>query len=107
MKKGKHGRRGEFLNDPDLHTGLGHQIEPEDHLKWDEFRAFQGKLYQQFPHYPKPSQRISIDSEAKDAWDAWQTWYGEFTEKYLGYAVAHIWPCGCEKVSDENESEEE
>jgi hypothetical protein len=50
---------------------------------------------------------ISAWRESKDAWDKWQMWYSGFVEKYPGYAVAHLWPCGCEKVSEDGESEEE
>jgi hypothetical protein len=64
-------------------------------------------LYEQFPHYPHLVKGVSVDSETKNAWDQWQRWYAEFGDKYPGYAVAHLWPCGCEKVSDEDESEEE
>ena len=86
---------------------MGHQFEPDDYLKWSEFKKFHSTIYEQFPHYPKPNQGITIDLETKDSWDAWQIWYDEFTKKYPGYAVAHLWPCGCEKVRDEDESEEE
>ena len=107
LKEGEHGRKGEFQADNDRRTGVGHQFEPDDYLKWSEFKNFRSTIYEQFPHYPKPNQGITIDSETKATWDAWQIWYDEFTKKYPGYAVNHLWPCGCEKVRDEDESEEE
>ncbi|KAI4921757.1 hypothetical protein J4E90_000184 [Alternaria incomplexa] len=107
LKEGEHGRKGDFQADNDRRTGVGHQFEPDDYLKWSEFKKFHSTIYEQFPHYPKPNQGITIDLETKDSWDAWQIWYDEFTKKYPGYAVAHLWPCGCEKVRDEDESEEE
>ncbi|KAI4930867.1 uncharacterized protein J4E92_004700 [Alternaria infectoria] len=107
LKEGEHGRKGDFQADNDRCTGVGHQFEPDDYLKWSEFKNFRSTIYEQFPHYPKPNQGITIDLETKDTWDAWQIWYEEFTKKYPGYAVAHLWPCGCEKVRDEDESEEE
>ncbi|KAI4945549.1 hypothetical protein J4E91_007891 [Alternaria rosae] len=107
LKEGEHGRKGDFRADNDRRTGKGHQSEPADHLKWVEFKKFHSTIYEQFPHYPKPNQGISLDLETKDTWDAWQIWYDEFTNKYPGYAVAHLWPCGCEKVRDEDESEQE
>ncbi|KAI4700729.1 hypothetical protein J4E81_003692 [Alternaria sp. BMP 2799] len=107
LKEGEHGRKGDFQADNDRRTGVGHQFEPDDYLKWSEFKNFRSAMYEQFPHYPKPNQGITIDPGTKDTWDAWQIWYDEFTKKYPGYAVAHLWPCGCEKVRDEDESEEE
>lgn len=107
LKEGEHGREGDFRADNDRRTGQEHQFEPVDHLKWVEFKKFRSTIYEQFPQYPKPNQGISLDLETKDTWDAWQIWYDEFTNKYPGYAVAHLWPCGCEKVRYEDESEEE
>jgi hypothetical protein len=107
LKDGKHGRQGDFLVDDCRRTGVGHQIEADDHLKWIEFQAFRASLYEQFPRYLKFIQGDAVEIGSKDAWDAWQIWYEDFTKKYPGYAVAHLWPCGCEKVREEYESEEE
>ncbi|KAL1799738.1 hypothetical protein ACET3X_000080 [Alternaria dauci] len=84
LKKGIHGRHGDFQDDPDRLTGVGHQIEPDDQLKWNEYNKFRILLYQQFPHYPAPVNGISIDAEMKETWDQWQRWYGEITKKYPG-----------------------
>jgi hypothetical protein len=43
----------------------------------------------------------------KKVWNQWHRWYGDFTKKYPGYAVSHLWPCGCEVARDEDESEED
>ncbi|RYN78265.1 hypothetical protein AA0120_g11051 [Alternaria tenuissima] len=102
LKEGLHGRDGDFQDDPDRRTGVGHQIEPEDQLKWDEYKNFHGTIYQQFPQYP-----ATVTAEMKKAWNQWHRWYGDFTEKYPGYAVSHLWPCGCEVARDEDESEED
>lgn len=102
LKEGLHGRNGDFQDDPDRRTGVGHQIEPEDQLKWDEYKNFHGTIYQQFPHYP-----ATVTAEMKKAWNQWHRWYGDFTEKYPGYAVSHLWPCGCEVARDKDESEED
>ncbi|CAI9633120.1 unnamed protein product [Alternaria burnsii] len=102
LKNGLHGRNGDFQDDPDRRTGVGHQIEPEDQLKWDEYKNFHGTIYQQFSHYP-----ATVTAEMKKAWNQWHRWYGDFTKKYPGYAVSHLWPCGCEVARDEDESEED
>ncbi|KAG9192930.1 hypothetical protein G6011_11664 [Alternaria panax] len=106
LKPGVHGRNGDFQSDDDRRTGVGHQIEPSDQLKWDEYSNFHAMLYQQFPHYPTPTNGLAADKETKGAWDQWQRWYGDFTEKYPGYAVFHLWPCGCEVISEGDDSEE-
>lgn len=31
----------------------------------------------------------------------------EFRRKYPGYGFAHLWPCGCQRVAEGDESEEE
>jgi hypothetical protein len=107
LKEGVHGRRGDFQAVDDRHTGLGHQIEPDDQLKLNGFKNFRSRLYEQFPHYPHTAKGVSVGSETKSAWDQWQRRYAKFGEKYPGYALSHLWPCGCEKVSDKDESEEE
>lgn len=50
---------------------------------------------------------MSAEREIKETWEKWQIWYGRFVEKYPGYAVAHLWPCGCEKAVEGDESDEE
>ncbi|CAN9288900.1 unnamed protein product [Alternaria alternata] len=86
LKEGLHGRNGDFQDDPDRRTGVGHQIEPEDQLKWDEYKNFHGTIYQQFSHYP-----ATVTAEMKKAWNQWHRWYGDFTEKYPGYAASLLW----------------
>jgi hypothetical protein len=102
-----YGRRGDFQADPDRRTGLGHQIEPEDQLKWNQYKAFRNTLFKQYSDYRKTVNGAPIDSDEKTAWSQWEQWYAEFGKKYPGYAVNHLWPCGCEKVSDGDESVEE
>ncbi|XP_014557084.1 hypothetical protein COCVIDRAFT_37405 [Bipolaris victoriae FI3] len=107
LKQGKHGRHGDFVYDPDRTTGRGHQITPHDNRRWNEFIVFNGMWHHRKPHSVIGGEAMSAEREIKETWEKWQIWWGEFVEKYPGYAVAHLWPCGCEKVMEGDESEEE
>jgi len=106
LKDGRHGRRGGLVNDPDLRTGRGHQAAPSDRRMWDSFITARGMFYRDYPYYPRLARGVSIDEKTRERWGKWQQWYYSFMKKYPGYAVAYLWPCGCEKVSDNCESEE-
>lgn len=99
LKKGRHGRHGDFVNDPDRLTGHGHQIPPGERRRWDEFTVFRGSFCRTASGVPS--------GQTKEIWNKWQMWYSGFVERFPGYAVAHLWPCGCERVSDDSDSEEE
>ncbi|EUC43902.1 hypothetical protein COCMIDRAFT_38172 [Bipolaris oryzae ATCC 44560] len=107
LKHGNHGRHGDFVHDPDRTTGLGHQIASHDHHKWNEFIVFNGMWRHRKPHSVSGREAMLAEREIRETWEKWQIWYGEFVEKYPGYAVAHLWPCGCEKVIEGYDSEEE
>ncbi|KAJ5024994.1 hypothetical protein J3E73DRAFT_392259 [Bipolaris maydis] len=107
LKQGTHGRYGDFAYDSNRTTGHGHQITPHDHRRWNEFIVFNRMWCHNKPHSVSRGEAMSAEREIKETWEKWQIWYGEFVEKYPGYAVAHLWPCGCEKVIEGYESEEE
>lgn len=78
LKPGKHGwdyelHRWSWEGDPDLHTGVGHSVEPED------------------------AERLLREGNSFSA---------EYYHKHPGWG-AHTWPCGCHKIRDEDDSEEE
>ncbi|RMZ71559.1 nad(P)-binding protein [Pyrenophora seminiperda CCB06] len=106
-KPGNHGRHGDFIDDPDRFTGRGHQMEPVDATRWQKYKSFQNKLEQDRRHNPTKDRGEAINHRTEGRWNEWQNWYGGFLERYPGYAVAHLWPCGCEVMGDGNESEEE
>ncbi|RYN57731.1 hypothetical protein AA0118_g7614 [Alternaria tenuissima] len=80
LKNGLHGRNGDFQDDPDRRTGVGHLIEPEDQLKWDEYKNFRGTLYQQFPQYP-----ATVTDEMKKASLLWYS--SNTTPRYDEYST--------------------
>jgi len=107
LNPGKHGHHGDFIGDPDRRTGHGHRMEPDDFTKWERYKEFERIFEQNRCNVPKPDEGIAMAHRSKEARNQWQKWYGGFLEKYPGYAVAHLWPCGCEMMSDGTESEEE
>ena len=110
LKIGRHGRYGDFDNDPDRRTGRGHQLNPEDQLGLDSYFEYRGQVLQKYPRYPGVDAGLQVHPEVKKSWDENQVWHNGFVERYPGYAVAHLWPCGCEKLrgeSENGESEEE
>ncbi|EMD61125.1 hypothetical protein COCSADRAFT_345256 [Bipolaris sorokiniana ND90Pr] len=107
LKQGIHSRHGAFVHDPDRNTGHGHQITPNDRRRWNDFIVFNGMWRCHKPHSVSGGEAMSAEREIKETWEKWQIWYGRFVEKYPGYAVAHLWPCGCEKAVEGDESDEE
>jgi hypothetical protein len=110
LKAGKHGRGGDFDNDPDRRTGRGHQFTDEDTKGLDAYYSCRGQIFQRFPNYPRVGAGVEIPAEVREAWNVNEEWYRSYKEKYGGYAVSHLWPCGCERMrgaSEEEESEEE
>ncbi|KAI2478090.1 hypothetical protein Ptr902_10285 [Pyrenophora tritici-repentis] len=107
LKPGKHGRHGDFIADPDIWTGRGHQMERNDSASWERYKEFQRVFEQDRFNNRTSNDGVALDQTSKDTWVEWQKWYSGFLEKYPGYAVAHLWPCGCEVMTDGTESEEE
>ncbi|KAF1842041.1 uncharacterized protein K460DRAFT_291673 [Cucurbitaria berberidis CBS 394.84] len=106
LKKGKHGPNGDFFSDPARATGKGHDYDPDDTKRYDEFLHFRCFFYKRYPSYPKLHEGEKIEPEVKAAWDVQQAWYGKFSEKYPGRRLDQ-WPCGCRKLCEESESESE
>jgi len=110
IKDGKHGRRGDFENDPDRRTGRGHEVTPEDRTRHNEYIDFRALVYKKYPLYPGVAQGEIVDNSIKQTWDDNEIWYNSFNYKYGGNLFNHLWPCGCEKLrgeSEDGESEEE
>jgi hypothetical protein len=110
LKDGKHGRGGDFENDPDRRTGRGHEVVPEDQILLEEYLSFRGRVLEKYPRYPGVDAGQEVDPNVKQAWDSMEMWHNKFTNKYAGFVFNHLWPCGCEKVrgeSEAGESEEE
>jgi len=83
-------------------------MEPDDSTKWERYKEFERNFERGRCSAPKPGEGIAIAAHrSKEARAQWQKWYDGFLEKYPGYGVAHLWPCGCEVMSDGTESEEE
>ncbi|KAF1365473.1 hypothetical protein EJ07DRAFT_150968 [Lizonia empirigonia] len=111
LKNGRHGRHGDFVDDPDLHTGRGHQVESSDLVRKREYEAKYHEFYKRWPHYPYVDRArrylTSEDVEGGKELDEAERWMMGYREKYQGENVGHLWPCGCERLVDGDESEEE
>ncbi|KAH3917681.1 hypothetical protein HBH56_043520 [Parastagonospora nodorum] len=106
LKNGKHGRGGDFENDPDRRTGRGHEVTPGDLILHDEYIDFRALVYKKYPGYPGVAQGEEMDTSIKEAWDDNERWHTGFNYKYGGNMFNHVWPCGCEKLRGESEDEE-
>ncbi|KAJ4378056.1 hypothetical protein N0V83_000886 [Neocucurbitaria cava] len=106
LKNGRHGNGGDFDDDPARETGEGHQYEPEDMKRYEGFLQLRHRFYRMHRTYPNLHERERVDPRFKAAWDTEQMWYNRFTEKYPGARVDQ-WPCGCQKLSEGDESESE
>jgi hypothetical protein len=107
LKPGRHGRQGDFTNDTDRMTGRGHKITEQDQKEHEKFMTFRGEVYMKYLTFPRGEDiDTEIDTEIKERWVEKEKWYRAFTEKYPGNAVNHLWPCGCEKMRGEDESEQ-
>lgn len=110
-KHGRHGRRGDFVNDPDLQTGRGHQIHPSDLEGKRAYEEWYYEFHKLWPHHPYVDGRkrdlVLGHVEGKARLDEAEIWMMGYREKYQGENVSHLWPCGCEKHFDGDESEEE
>ena len=111
FKPGVHGRNGDFKRDPDLYTGRGHQVEPVDLNRKREYEAVYGKFHAAWPYWPYVDRErrylASENVQGKSELDEAERWMVGYRDKYQGENVGHLWPCGCEKVMDGDESEEE
>jgi len=106
LKKGKHGRNGDFVNDPDRRTGRGHQCSAEDQQGLEEYHTYRGQVLKEYPKYPKIGEDQDINPKVETDWNENEDWYRRFAQKYPAHAVSHLWPCGCEKLRGESEDEE-
>ncbi|KAH7088406.1 hypothetical protein FB567DRAFT_628124 [Paraphoma chrysanthemicola] len=111
LKTGMHGRHGDFGNDPDRRTGRGHQVRHEDAVAYEKYLHTRGSVYARYPVYPHSHINDPIDPMTKETWRVNELVAAAFDVKYPGYAVNHLWPCGCEKLrtasSEAADSEEE
>jgi hypothetical protein len=72
--------------------------------------SFRGQALRIHPRFPAAGAGQEIEPTVRESWDENERWYNGFTQRYPGFSVGHLWPCGCEKLRDEgedNESEEE
>lgn len=106
LKPGKHGRRGDFDDDPNRRTGKGHQIDPADQEKMREYRQFRDTVLLRYPTFPRVDAEEKIHPDLKRGWEHNEDIRHRFEEKYFGKFVAHLWNCGCEKLRGESEDEE-
>lgn len=110
LKDGQHGRHGHFIHDPDRRTGRGHQLTPQEKVALDDYLQFRGQVLKQYPSYPAADAGQEVHPEIKKTWEQNELWYNKFADRYPGFPVNHLWPCGCEKLrgeSENGESEEE
>ncbi|KAF2872140.1 hypothetical protein BDV95DRAFT_37284 [Massariosphaeria phaeospora] len=108
LKPGRHGPRGQFLNDPDLLTGKGHQVEPADQRKYDEAQKFQQGLWKTYPEYQRTGDRSLLKPEELKRLGEVVAYERLWRKKYPGMNGGE-WQCGCLVPQDEDEvvSEEE
>ncbi|KAJ4993953.1 hypothetical protein SVAN01_00430 [Stagonosporopsis vannaccii] len=111
LKTGRHGRKGDFANDPDLLAGRGHQVDPLDLKRKREFEAKYHAFHSTWPYWPfidKERKYLSSKHiEEKAELDEAERWMVRYRKKYPGEVVGHLWPCGCEVPRDGDESEEQ
>jgi hypothetical protein len=106
LKPGMHGRNGDFQNDPDRRTGRGHEVSSEDHIALSRYMSFRGQVLRIHPRFPAAGAGQEIEPTVRESWDDNERWYNGFTQRYPGFSVGHLWPCGCEKLRDEGEDSE-
>lgn len=105
---GVHGRRGDFTDDPSLRSGRGHQVEPEDAERKRAYEAKYLALRRQWPYDKRRGMFLMPEHiEEKEELDELERWMMSYRDKYPGESVGHLWPCGCKKWTDGDESEEE
>lgn len=113
LKPGKHGwdyelHRWGFEGDEDLHTGVGHQVDPDDQERFDECEGlteeFRSKYGRKVYSWAEMEQLVSLD-EYNRFWEA-EDFCKVFKARYPAKG-AHQWPCGCHVPPGEDDSEEE
>lgn len=105
LKKGTHGRHSDFTNDPDRRTGRGHQVTTEDEIGLEEYLDFRNQVLKAYPTSPRVENDEEMHQSVKEGWDDNERWYVNFTNRYPGNSVNHLWSCGCEKMRGESEEE--
>lgn len=109
LKKGRHGPQGDFDTDPDRESGIGHDYEPEDLIKLNDYSKTQREFKQKYPGYPKVQFKDDEGLELLKIRRQDELWYLGYARKYPGHTIDQ-WPCGCRKLSNkvgsESESEE-
>jgi hypothetical protein len=106
LKTGRHGLGGDFAEDPDRATGKGHNYDPVDQKKYEEYMEFRALFHGKYPEYPKLDTGVSVDAKMLEAWRRNEVWYQGFRQKYTGM-LGTQWVCGCQKILDEDEGEGE
>lgn len=107
LKAGTHGRHGDFVGEADLETGRGHEVSLDHLLELERFYQITGYLCEHYPIRRESGRRGQVSSKVQQMRDSNQRWQIRFNEIYPGFSMSHLWPCGCEKVMDGDESEEE
>jgi hypothetical protein len=106
LKPGTHGRYGNFGDDSDRQTGRGHEIAQKDEVDLHQYLQYRGQVLSKYPKFPRVNEQDEELATIKQVWNENELWYRHFTERYTGYAINHLWPCGCEKLRGESEDEE-
>jgi hypothetical protein len=105
LKPGTHGRHGDFEHDRDRITGRGHDISRKDEVDLCAYLSYRGQVFEKYPNFPKVGLQFEGIDEIKQTLGDGEKWHNRFIERYPGYYVGHLWPCGCEKMRGEDEEE--
>jgi hypothetical protein len=74
LKDGKHGRGGDFDDDPDCCTRRGHQTSREDYEGLEEYLSFRGQVMKKYPQFPSADAEEEVHPEVKKVWDKNELW---------------------------------
>jgi hypothetical protein len=105
LKPGTHGRHGDFEHDRDRITSRSHDISRKDQVDLCAYLSYRGQVFKKYPNFPKVGHQFEGFDEIKQTLEGGETWHNRFIERYPGYYVGHLWPCGCEKMKGEDEEE--
>ncbi|KZM21957.1 hypothetical protein ST47_g6881 [Ascochyta rabiei] len=88
LKPGRHGRHGDFIGDPDLLTGQGHQVEPADSKRRRAYEVEYRAFYTTTPSYPYADEMreslLTNHVERRTQLVREERWMKEYRDKYQG-----------------------
>ncbi|KAJ8109297.1 hypothetical protein OPT61_g7560 [Boeremia exigua] len=88
LKPGRHGRNGDFADDPDLLTGHGHQVNPSDLKQRREYEAKYRAFHATWPFWPfldrEGKYPAPVHNKEKKELDEAEQGMKEYREKYHG-----------------------